>query len=423
MDADGATPSGGTRDHVRERHGADLDLLCPSRASFLTGLYAHSTGVWSNGRTGSAPTGGWQKFHDSGMEDRTLAVWLDAAGYRTVLVGKYMNHYDDASSGYVPPGWDGWHAFREENGKYYDYDLMDQSGNVKHFGSKPRDYSTDVLGRYAVSAIRATPDERPLFLLFAPYAIHGVVVPAPRHAELGNDLPRYRPPNFNERAIGDKPSWLRRLSPVDPARVESVRARQFRALQAVDEAVGRILDALRAEGRLHDTLIIFTSDNGASWGEHRIAVSDKFLPYEAQTRVPLIVRWDSHVPAHARNRRLVGNLDLPVTIAEAASVPTDHVDGQSFFSSRRRGLLLESPTVYGGDGNGLGFTRPAYCAWRTRSLLYVRYANGREELYDYRKDPWELQDRSAFRVARDTVRALRAKVRDGCTPEPPGFHW
>ena len=143
-------------------------LCCPSRASILTGLYAHSTKVWSN-------VPGWRAFRDAGMEQRTVAGWLDGAGYRTGLVGKYLNWFPGSST---PPGWHTWHSFIGANGSFYDYQLLNTDGSVTSYGSAPSDYSTDVLRRYAVGFLRSTPTDRPLFLYFAPFAPHAPATPA-----------------------------------------------------------------------------------------------------------------------------------------------------------------------------------------------------------------------------------------------------
>jgi arylsulfatase A-like enzyme len=137
-------------------------LCCPSRASIMTGSYAHGTGVWSNGR----PDGGWWVFHELGLEERTVAVALQQAGYRTGLVGKYFNAFAKWSpEGFTPPGWDTFLAFRTpvKSGGYYNYALSD--GRTR--GTTEADYSTDVLARAAEHFIRGTPEGQPLFLYFA----------------------------------------------------------------------------------------------------------------------------------------------------------------------------------------------------------------------------------------------------------------
>jgi N-acetylglucosamine-6-sulfatase len=274
----------GSRGTTFTRAMVPTSLCCPARASFLTGLFAHGTEVWSNLHTPGVEraTGGWPAFHDAGMEQRTIATWLDPT-YRTMLIGKYLNSYDHAPRGFVPPGWNVWHAFAGANGAYYHYRLVHSDGHLTSYGSHPADYSTDVLRRLAVVAIHATPRREPVFLYFAPFAPHGPSIPAPRHQHACGDLAPFGPPSLNESDVRDKPPWLRSLGIQDPRAVELLRRRQCASLQAVDEAVEAIVDALRGTGRLHDTLLIFTSDNGSSWGEHRIPRGSKYLPYAAQT--------------------------------------------------------------------------------------------------------------------------------------------
>ncbi len=128
-------------------------LCCPSRASILTGQYSHSTLVYDNG----GQYGGFRSFH---QDSSTIATWLHAAGYRTALLGKYLNGYNKL---YIPPGWDHWNAFKgaPSGGAYYNYDLNDD-GLVVHHGSSDADYSTDVLASDADSFIRGTDPSQPL---------------------------------------------------------------------------------------------------------------------------------------------------------------------------------------------------------------------------------------------------------------------
>ena len=387
-------------------------VCCPSRASLLTGLFAHSTKVWSN-------NAGWRTFQEAGMEQRTVAVWLRGAGYRTGLVGKYLNEFGGSAK---PPGWDIWHSFVGSNGSYYDYQLLDTSGSLTSYGSAPSDYSTDVLRRYAVRFLRSTPADRPLFLYFAPYAPHGPSTPAPRDAFLPSPLAPFSRPDFNESDVSDKPSWIRSLPPVSRSSIDAHRANQYRSLQAVDRAVHTIIQAQRARSRLRNTLLIVLSDNGDMWGEHRIV--GKYVPYDSATRVPLAIRWTKRVPAGATDRRIALNLDIPVTIAAAARASTGPVEGRDLLGNRRRrGFVLEAAAARSPGGNGTNVTRPAYCGWRSLRFLYVRYANGRQELYDYVRDPYELTDRHAARSLVDVKRRLRRKTRLACDPPPPGYSW
>jgi arylsulfatase A-like enzyme len=387
-------------------------VCCPSRASLLTGLYAHSTKVWRN-------VPGWRAFRDAGMEQRTVAVWLQRAGYRTGLVGKYLNAFRGSSN---PPGWSIWHSFIGTNGSYYDYELLNARGSLTSYGSAPSDYSTDVLRRYAVGFLRSTPQDRPLFLYFAPFAPHGPSKPAPRDASLPTPLHPFSRPNFNEADVRDKPRWIRTLSLADRSSVDAHRESQYRSLRAVDRAVQAIIEEQKARSRLRNTLIVVMSDNGEMWGEHRI--HGKFVPYDSATRVPLAIRWTKRIWAGGTDRRIALNLDIPVTIAAAAHASTDRVEGRDLRSrARRRGFVLEAAASHSPGADGTNVTRPAYCGWRTIRFLFVRYANGRNEMYDYARDPFELTDRHKARSLADVRRRLRQRTRLACVPPPPGYDW
>jgi N-acetylglucosamine-6-sulfatase len=387
-------------------------LCCPSRASILTGLYAHSTTVWSN-------VPGWPAFRDAGMEQRTVAEWLDRAGYRTGLVGKYLNAFRGSSK---PPGWSVWHSFIGTNGSYYDYQLLNTRGSLTSYGSAPSDYSTDVLRRHAIGFLRSTPADRPLFLYFAPFAPHAPATPAPRDVSSPTPLHPFSRPDFNEADVADKPWWIRSLPLAPRARVDDHRVGQYRSLQAVDRAVQAMIDEQKARSRLRNTLIVVTSDNGDMWGEHRVL--GKFVPYDSATRVPLAIRWTKRIGAGRTDRRIALNLDIPVTIAAAAHASTDPGEGRDLLGdARRRGFVLEAAASHSPGSNGTNVTRPAYCGWRTLRFLYVRYANGRNELYDYARDPFELTDRHKARSLADVRHRLRQRTRLACAPAPPGYHW
>lgn len=398
-------------------------LCCPSRASILTGLFAHSTRVWSNGRSGGLlDTGGWGAFEGAGMEDRTLAVRLQDAGYRTALVGKYLNGYDRSPEGYVPPGWSAWHVFATRNGRYYDYALRHTDGSLTIHGHEERDYSTDVLRRYAAREIRSAPRGRPLFLMFTPFGVHGEIpTPAPRHVGTAG-AGAYEAPNLNEADTLDKPPWIQELPTTSMLQVTRHRRGVQEALRSVDEAVGALLGALHRHRDLENTLIVFTSDNGDLWGEHRLR--GKYMPYDAATRVPLAVRWDGHVAPGSHDRRLALNLDVTATIARAAGVPAPGIEGVSVLArAERHGFVLEAAATSGHDGNGQNVARPGYCGFRTRRFLYVRYEGAIEELYDYRTDPWELTNVADDGRYADRVSSLRGRADEGCSPQPPGFTW
>ena len=382
-------------------------LCCPSRATILTGLYAHDTGVWSN----HPPYGAWPRVRDQGIEDDTIAVALDERGYETALLGKYFNGFaSNAPSDYDPPGWDHFMAFRTHghSGSYFDFRL---SGSSRFYG--PRSYSTDVLARKADSIIRSTPQDTPLFIYLAPYAPHAPFTPPRRYAARKGDRPVLSG-SVKVRDRRGKPAWLRKQKPVSAEAMEEVRDGQDRSLRAVDDAVAEVLASLRETKRLRNTLFIFMSDNGLMRGEH--GLSGKHVPYDAATRIPMVIRWDGRVAPGVIDNRLALNVDIAATVTSAAGVNMS-TDGLDLLGPLRRGgFPLEAVAKH-------SLSRPAYCGWRTARYLFVRYATGEEELYDYRIDSRERVNRATDPAYRNVLRNLRAQARDACDPVPPGFTW
>jgi arylsulfatase A-like enzyme len=388
-------------------------LCCPSRSTILTGLYAHSSRVYGNGDVGGKRYGGWQRFYRTGMERRTMGVALRRAGYRTAMIGKYLNYFGKfAGPGYLPPGWDTFSTVMSRHGAYYAYRLSDGT----YHGVTPEDYSTDVFAHQATEFIRSTPGHQPLFLFLAPYGPHAPYKPAPRHdGALEGRLAPYVAPTLRQK-VRTMPRWMRervRRVRVTQTEVDYTRQKQLEALMSVDDAVGSVHEALRETGRVNNTLFVFLSDNGYFWGEHRIIGKD--APYQDATRIPMVVRWDGHVPAGATRRRIVLNVDVARTVARAtgASMRTDGLD--ILGRTKRKGFVLEAMNGY--------HERPAYCGWRTKHRMYVRWATGEQELFDYRSDPNERRNLAHRKRWADVRKQMRTKARRHCKPEPPHFDW
>jgi N-acetylglucosamine-6-sulfatase len=383
---------------------------CPSRASLLTGLFAHDTRVFGNG----PPYGGWPEFQAQGLEDKTIAVALHHAGYRTGLIGKYLNRFGaQASAGYVPPGWDTFLTFK--NLGYYNYGLSDGTFH----GSAPRDYSTDVLRKAALGFIRSVPAQQPLFLYFAPFGPHRPSTPAPRHKGVWRGrLPSYHPPSVTADLTG-KPPWIAAVPRPPQWRIDVARAKIQESLMAVDDAAAAIVDTLAETGRLSKTLIVYLSDNGVFLGDHHLLLR-KNLPYDRATRVPMIIRWDGHVIPNTKGWRLTLNVDVARTIATAAgvSMPADGVN--LLGSDVRDGFPVESGPRGSGDNAP---TRPAYCGFRTPEWLYVQYASGEQELYSYEADPWEVTNLAGRPRYQQRLNSLRTSAMETCAPVPPEFAW
>ena len=397
-------------------------LCCPSRSSILTGQYSHSTGVYRN----HPPYGGFESFSDKS----TIATWLQKAGYTTAFIGKYLNNYVGP---YVPPGWDHWAAF---NGlpAYQNYALS-VNGELERYGRDESDYSTDVLTDKTVSFIMQT--KGPIFVHYAPYAPHVPYYPAPRHRDAFSDLPIYDPPSFNEEDVSDKPQWVRNLKEVNRDGVESTRKNQYRTLLAVDEGVERIIGALKQTGRLENTIIVFMSDNGYSWGEHRWFAS-KHAAYDEDIGVPYVVRYDALIANPGKeSNKIVLNIDLAPTFADLAGVEAPNVDGKSFASILRgdeypwrTDFLIEhlkdnQRAVFGGR-RGPPAKIPTYCAVRKidefQNLSYVMYKSDEEELYDIANDPYQLDNLASNVDYQSTLEQMRTRTMELCNPLPPRFN-
>jgi arylsulfatase A-like enzyme len=385
-------------------------MCCPSRSTILTGRYSSSTGVWRN----FPPHGGFASFDDHS----TIATWLSPK-YRTALVGKYLNGYGSDMS-YVPPGWNRWYAAGSE--AYYDYSISDD-GHVVHFGHAPSDYSTTVLTTAAVRFIDDT--KGPLFLYFAPMPPHLPSIADPRDKNAVFDAPPWRPPSYGEADVSDKPPYIQaqRWTPGRAATTDAIARRMTLSLQSVDRAVGEIVDALQRTGRLGNSLIIYTSDNGFSLGENRWR--GKSVPYDASIRVPLVIRDDAlGLHGTTSDAHLVNNADFAPTIAAAAGVAAPGAQGMSLLP-----LLQGTATTWRTSFplehllgvHGQTHPPPSYCGVRTERYTYVRYQNGFQKLYDLRSDPWQLANVAGEQP--NLTASLRALARRECDPPPPGYRW
>jgi len=387
-------------------------LCCPSRATILTGTYSHTTGVYLNGDGGA---GGFPDFRDGS----TVATWLRGAGYRTGLFGKYLNHYESAR--YIPPGWTHWRGLVGPNSKYYDYDVS-IGGRLVHHGSQPRDYATDVFAKMTANRIRAVPAGAPLFAYYAPPAPHGPYTAPPRYltASAGS-LPHY--PSFNEADVSDKPRWIRTQSRMSSWGVQAAQTSwtlKHRTMLAVDDAVRKIVRALADTGRLHNTLLVFTSDNGLSLGEHRLHY--KMNAFEESIRVPMIVRWDGRIGAGTASRHLATNMDLAPTFAAAAGVAAPaSVEGRSLIPLLRHGRVVRRSFLIEHQHSGRPEDPPTYCAIRTARWKLVHNVGDRGELYNLKRDPWELQNLIERPRTKRIRRALMQRLRGLCDPRPPGM--
>jgi N-acetylglucosamine-6-sulfatase len=367
---------------VFDRAFVTTALCSPSRATILTGMYAHRHGVFDNNTL----------LRD---EFQTFPQLLQTAGYRTAFVGKW---HMGGESDDPRPGFDHWVSFRGQ-GRYLDPTL-----NVNGERHQVKGYTTDLLTDEAVRFMNETHD-RPFFLYLSHKAVHADFRPADRHAGRYADKTYPRPASManTEDNYRGKPAWVREQRRswhgVDGMYDKKVDYDDFtrayaETMLAVDDSVGRIVETLRERKLLDSTLLVFTSDNGFLFGEHGLI--DKRCMYEESIRVPLIVHCPELMPAGRRRLELVTNLDFAPTFLEFAgvAVPED-MQGASLMPlirgeqpHWREAILYEyfwedsfpqTPTVYGIRTDGY-------------KLMEFHGIWDRFELYDLEIDPGEMNN-------------------------------
>ena len=429
-------------------------LCCPSRATFITGQYAHNHGV----------AGNFWPFGWYGMKHRanTLPAWLQRSGYRTALIGKWLNGYGARDAhGEVPHGFDIWRGLLDVSAyDYYNF-VMNQNGKLKSWGDadfarklvefakievipnpgglqgvlnrlqdlfgpapytywgteNPEDYSPDVTGKITEQLVRAESDsKKPFFIWWAPAAPHREDVattlmgrpgrdprPAPRYESKSSRYKLPKPPSFNEPDFADKPSNMQNAAKaMSQAQIDQLQLDyegRIGSLLAVDDHVKTLIRTLKQTHQLQNTLIVFVSDNGWLQGEHRVT-GDKFLPYEESVRIPLIVRGPG-VPAGKTVKGQVANIDFAPTLVDAANANAGRkMDGVSLLPTIRnprkrpkRVIEIEAlERLFEGDIPVNAWDRP-YKGVRTDRYTYVVYTEtGERELYDRRKDRYQLNN-------------------------------
>jgi arylsulfatase A-like enzyme len=377
-------------------------LCCPSRASIFTGMYPHSSGVHTN--TGT--DGGLFAFNRNGNPSRSFAVALQRAGYRTALMGKYLNGYEPE----MPParGWDDWavagNAYRE-----YNYDLND-NGRTVHYGDKSYDYLTDVLARRARQYIdrAAKPSNasrRPFALEVSTFNPHDPFVAALRDRERFGSVGAPRTPAFGHDSVGNPP-WLDlpALTPDAIATIDAKYRLRVQAVQALDRMIGALQRQIRAPRLASNTYLVFSSDNGFHMGEHRLR-GGKMTAFDTDIRVPLVVVGPGIRPG-MRIDALAANVDLAPTFIELAGrTPPAAIEGRSLVpllagrrpADWRRAVLVEhqGPDLAPTDPDfpaPFSGNPPSYNAIRLEKALYVEYVDGEREYYDHVADPYQLRN-------------------------------
>ena len=428
-------------------------LCCPARATFITGQYAHNTGV-----AGNFYPYGWY-----GMKHRgnILPRWLQKAGYTTALIGKWLNGYGAKDGhGEIPKGFDIWRGLLDVSAYDYFNFVMNMNGTLKTWGDpkfahelvkfarievtpgpggkphtvtevldrahriftpgyygtqKTKDYSPDVTGGVSQGILKQQArSKKPFFVWWAPAAPHREDVattilgrpgadprPAPRYEQLSKKFKLPEPPSFNYSDPNDPDSKVAQLPAMTQAQIDQLKLDykgRIGSLLAVDDHVAKMVKILRETNQLDNTMIVFVSDNGWVQGQHRIQ-GDKFVPYEESVHVPFIIRGPG-IPKDKTITKQVSNIDFASTLLdEAGAKPGRKQDGLSLLPVARnpnktpdRAIELEATSpLFLSPGFPMSYDQP-YKGVRTNDYKYIEWSYGAKELYDLRKDPYEMHN-------------------------------
>lgn len=302
-------------------------ICCPSRSSILTGRYPHNLGVFNNSLSGNCSSPYWQKH----FEPHSIAAILkNRLNYTTFYAGKYLNQYGSKYAGgtaHVPKGYDWWVGLKG-NSKYYNYTLSVNGTNLPLKNL----YLTDLLANYSLAFLnQGFMENSPFFMMVAPPASHAPFIPPKRYSHRFAGVEAVRNPSFNH--TPHNKHWLLKMHPKKlPTNVtilDQIHRRRLQTLLAVDDLVERIVLQLRKMKLFHKTYFIISSDNGFHIGQFG-QPWDKRQPYEADTRVPLLISGPG-VGKKILESFPVSSVDMAPTILDLAGIKPPHfMDGKSF---------------------------------------------------------------------------------------------
>uniref|UniRef100_A0A8K9WPS1 N-acetylglucosamine-6-sulfatase n=1 Tax=Oncorhynchus mykiss TaxID=8022 RepID=A0A8K9WPS1_ONCMY len=308
-------------------------LCCPSRSSILTGQYPHNHSVRNNSLDGNCSSPLWQK----GPETTAFPVYLSKQHYQTFYAGKYLNQYgkkETGNVGYVPPGWDQWHALMG-NSQYYNYTLSVNGKEEQHGDNYEKDYLTDLILNRSLHFLDDRSPQRPFFIMLSPPAPHSPWTAAPQYEKNFTDVKAPRDGSFDK--PGKDKHWLLR-QPSNPMPSTSLNfldnayRKRWQTLLSVDDMVEALVKKLEGLKELNNTYIFYTSDNGYHTGQFSLPI-DKRQLYDFDIRIPLMVRGPGIKPQQTLLAPVL-NIDLAPTFLDISGLNLSFVnmDGQSFLS-------------------------------------------------------------------------------------------
>lgn len=376
-------------------------LCSPSRASILTGLYAHRHGVIDN--------------YNPVSEDLVFfPQLLQESGYETAFIGKW---HMGGNMDHPQRGFDHWLSFKGQ-GVYWT-DPSKSSVKSRYVPQASRDgynsngikrinqegYITDELSQFTLDWLDQRESEKPFFLYVSHKAAHADFIPAERHAYRYKDqkLPIQKDWKGNKSIEEGKPIWVQNqrnsrhgveYAYYTHLDMEQYYQRYCETLLAVDDSVGELLKWLDDSGESENTLVLYMGDNGFLFGEHGLI--DKRNAYEESMRIPMMVRFPRVAPKGVKVAAMVANIDIAPTLLDVAGVEIPrHLDGRSFSPMLkgkkmpwRKHLLYE----YFWERNYP--QTPTTHSVRGDRYKYIRYHGiwDKDEFYDLEKDPDELHN-------------------------------
>lgn len=374
---------------------ATTALCSPSRASILTGMYAHAHGVKDN-------------FTEFPENTRTWPLALQQAGYETAYIGKYhMGENNDEPR----PGFD-YFATHRGQGQYFDTEWRINGGERRVIPG----YYTHVVTDLAEQWIRGRSTDRPWSIMVGHKAPHSFYLPEEKYKDAYADVQVPYPPSAF--MLDDKPAWYKDRLPTwhgiygplfdyrkqfpdrTPAGVSAfedmVRA-YWQTILSVDDSVGRLYALLEETGQLDNTVFIFASDHGILNGEH--GMIDKRTAHEPSIRIPLVVRYPGLTPPGSPRvvDRMVLTTDFAPSIVDMAGLDASGwAHGRSWkpLASGQDVADWRQSYVYLYNYERQFPYTPNVRALRTEEWKYVRYPNSptphKSELYHLADDPDEL---------------------------------
>lgn len=385
---------------------ASTPRCCPARANVYTGLWSHNNHVTENDAGPFNPR-------------QSVAIKLQREGYQTIHVGKFLNRFPYYASTQqsvfkYAKGWSKFDVLWTNHGKFYDYRLWTRSGVEKH-GDSPRDHSSYVIAERVTRHIRSADRRKPVFAFVPLYDGHNPNLPMPRFIgdpKCQNVRP-FDAPSYNEEDVSDKPMYVRER-PLLPQKSFDLQTRCEEIL-TVDWVVSKIRRSLSETGRLKNTLLIFTADNGYLMGTHRLL--SKSTPYS--TPVPFYVLWPKRLGNVGRVvEEPISNVDLAPTFCAIAGCSIRR-DGKSLIpliTGRRdqlNRLFVYEENLHSSEKH------PAWYGLRTTKLYsndaywaYTEYSTDERELYNLTDDPWQLENLAERPGYEDQVGKLHRMLHD-----------